>query len=153
MTAKRFLLLPLVLIFAAPSVFSAEELLPFPPEAIFVATYLGQAELVREILAAGVDTDYRNGFGDTVLHVAMFQSNLMVVRLLLDYGFDPNATIPRSGSTPLHNAVSANNVHAARLLLQHGANRFIRDRNGRTALDIARLEEKRDLVFLLLYDR
>ena len=119
------------------------------PLAILTASYRGDEKSIREILAAGADKDVRDAFGATPLHLAMFQSNLAVVKLLLDYGFDPNAVASRNGFTPLHNAVAANNADAARLLIQYGADKNIKCGNGLTPLDKARKEEKRALIFLL----
>lgn len=121
----------------------------FPPQAILNASYVGDEGMVREILAEGADKDVRNAFGDTALHIAVYQPNLMIIKLLLDYGFDPNAVATRNGNTPLHNAVAANNVNAARLLLQYGANKNIRANDGQTPLEKARKEEKRELILLL----
>jgi len=140
----------LVMAFTSAAMISAQEVkIVFPPLAIINASYVGDEEVVREILAAGVDKDVRDAFGDTALHVAIFQSNLIIVKLLLDYGFDPNAKVTKNGNTPLHNAVTANNIAAARLLLQYGANKNIRALNGQTPLDKARKDEKRDFVILL----
>ena len=121
----------------------------FPPQAILIASYRGDDELVREILAAGADKDTRDSTGATALHIAMLQSNPIVIKLLLDYGFDPNAVAARNGNTPLHNAVAANNEAAVRLLLQYGANKNIKNLDGLTPLDKARKEEKQRLVLLL----
>jgi len=121
----------------------------FPPQAILVAAYLGNETTVRQILATSPNKDIRDDYGDTALHLAMFQPNINVVKLLLDYGFDPNAKIAKNGYTPLFDAVAANNVAAARLLLQYGANKNIRARDGQTPLDKAKKEEKRELVLLL----
>ena len=121
----------------------------FPPEAIFVAAYRGDAEILREILATKPDKNVRDAFGDTALHVAIFQKDVSVVKLLLDYGFDPNAKTVRNGYTPLHNAVAANNIEAARLLLRYGANKNIKALDGLTPIDKARKEEKQAFVMLL----
>ena len=121
----------------------------FPPNAIFVASYMGNKDLVQEILAASPDKNFRDSFGDTALHVAVFQKNIDIIKLLLDYGYDPNARTTENGYTPLHNAVTANNVEAARLLLKYGANKSIKGFDGLTALDKAKKEDKRDLVMLL----
>ena len=140
-----------LLLFVIAALFAVPEEVEktFPPQAILVASYLGDAEMVKEILATGPDKDVRDAFGDTALHVAMFQKNVSVVKLLLDYGFDPNAKGIQNGYTPLHNAVSASNVAAARLLLQYGANKNAKGLDGLTPLDKARREEKRELVMLL----
>jgi ankyrin repeat protein len=125
------------------------DLIYYPPTAIINAAYAGDEEAVREILELGTDINVRSISGDTALHVAVFQQDNLIVKLLLDYGFDPNAIVPRNGYTPLHNAVSANNVAAVRLLLLYGANKNIRARDGQTPLDKARKEEKREIVILL----
>ena len=121
----------------------------FPPLAIISASFMGDEETVREILEAGTDKSVRNAFGDTALHVAMYQDNLTIVKLLLDYGFDPDAKATRNGNTPLHNAVAVNNIGAARLLIQYGANKYIKALDGLTPLDRARKEEKNEMVTLL----
>jgi len=121
----------------------------YPPHAILNASYCGDEETVRDILACGTDKDVRDSFGDTALHVAIYQKNLMIIKLLLDYGFDPNAKTTKNGNTPLHNAVAANNTGAARLLIQYGANKNIRALDGLTPLDKARKDEKRDLIMIL----
>ena len=127
----------------------AESHQAFPPHAIINASYRGDEKTVREILAAGADKDVRDAIGETALHLAMFQSNVEIVKLLLDYGFDPNAVAVKNGFTPLHNAVAANNAAAARLLLQYGANKRIRCNEGYTPLDMARKREKGDMVNVL----
>ena len=152
MSRKCFFIIVLIFIFVVPFAVpeaGGEAEKSFPPQAIIVASYRGDVEMVREILAAGPDKDIRNTSGDTALHVAMYQTNLLVIKLLLDYGFDPNAITVRTGYTPLHNAVAANNVEAARLLLQYGANKNIRGLDRLTPLDKARKEEKPALISLL----
>jgi ankyrin repeat protein len=121
----------------------------FPTHAIINASYRGDEGMVRTILSTGTDKDVRDALGSTALHAAMYQSNLMVIKLLLDNGFDPNARDTKHGHTPLHNAVAANNVGAARMLLQYRADKNIKSKEGLTPLDKARKEEKRDMVMLL----
>ena len=152
MIKNRFLLGALIFAFVLPAAVFGEYGEPggtFPPGAEFIAAYRGDAELLRAILATGVDVDARNGFGDTALHVAMFQKNLEVVRLLLEHGYDPNAIATRNGHTPLHNTIPTDNIEAARLLLQFGADRNIRNLEGRTPLAMARSQQRRALIFLL----
>ena len=151
---KKSQLLLLLGLFISISVtaVSDENLAPpilYPPYAILNASYMGDEELVRDILASGIDKNLRDNFGDTALHVAIFQKNIMIIKLLLDYGFDPNAIVISNGNTPLHNAVASNNIAAARLLIQYGANKNIRAKNGQTPLEKARKEEKQDMVRLL----
>jgi len=121
----------------------------FPPQAILVASYCGDVGMVSEILAAGADKDARDSLGATALHAAMYQKNLMVVKLLLDNGFDPNARDTLHGYTPLHDAVVADNPEAAWLLIQYRADDTIKSLDGLTPLAKARQDEKRALVNVL----
>ena len=150
MKMKNIFLITLLFIFASSFVFSDEGENAFPPHAIINASYVGDDKMVSDILAAGgVDKDIRDALGATALHVATLHANLMVVKLLLDYGFDPNARAVKNGNTPLHYAVAANNIGAARLLLQYYANKNIRNLEGLTPLDKARREGKDEMIRLL----
>lgn len=127
---------------------SAEEK-SFPPQAILTAAYKGDVEMVREILATNPDMEVRDSLGATALHDAMFQKNMEVIQLLLDYGFDVNAVSPVNGFTPLHHAVRVNNVDAAKMLLAFNADKTIKDAKGLTPLEKAKKEGKREMVLLL----
>lgn len=105
--------------------------------------------MVKKILATNPDPDVRNGFGATALHEAIWQSNLKVIELLLDYGFDVNAVVASNGYTPLHYAVWLNKPEAVRLLVQYKADKNIKDKQGLTPLEKARKEGKRDLILVL----
>ncbi len=113
------------------------------------AAHDGNVEQVKAILATHPDPDARDSFGGTALHAAMFQKDMEIVRLLLDYGMDVNAIGPKNGYTPLHDAVWGNNPEAAKLLLARGADRTIRNKSGQTALEKARSEGKEELVQIL----
>ena len=149
MAEKKLFSILLVFIFVASFGFAQESALVFPPQAIIIASYRGDDIMVKAILAAGVDKDVRDALGATALHAAMYQTNVTVVKLLLDYGFDPNVRATKNGNTPLHYAVSSNNLEAARLLLKYSANKNIRNFDGLTPLDKARREEKTDMAKLL----
>ena len=121
----------------------------YPPQAILVASYMGNEKLVLEILEAGADRDVRDSLGATALHIAIFQHKLSIVKILLEHGFDPNAKTTKTGSTPLHHAVAVNNPAAAKLLLQYGADLRIRNNEGQTPLEKAKKEGKAALVNIL----
>jgi ankyrin repeat protein len=133
-------------LFLAPGVFSQEG---YPAAAIINAAYKGDVEMVKKILATNPDPDVRNKFGATALHEAIWASNLEVIKLLLDYGFDVNAVVPSNGYTPLHYAVWLNKPDAVRLLIQYKADRNIKDKKNQTPLEKASKEGKRDLILAL----
>jgi ankyrin repeat protein len=65
------------------------------------------------------------------------QCNLPILRLLLQYGADPNRADPRIGSLPLLTAFAVGNVPCAAALRQAGAPANSRDAGGYTILHSA----------------
>jgi ankyrin repeat protein len=70
------------------------------------------------------------------------------VRLLLEYGADPN-TQDEYGDTPLHKAASEGRVEVVELLLVYGADPTVKDEDGRTPLDLARVKGRREVVSVI----
>jgi len=115
---------------------------------IHQAAYHGDIDKVRELLQKGVKPDERDSFGGTALHAAMFQKNMEIVKLLLQYHFDINAQGSQNGYTPLHDAVWANNMEAIELLLDEGAKTHLKGRDGLTPYVKAKKEGKTEIVKL-----
>jgi ankyrin repeat protein len=109
----------------------------FSSEDLEKAAYDGDKAKVIEILQSKPDVNHRDSFGGTALHAAIFQKDVSIAALLLDYGFDPNAKGLKNGYTPLHDAVWANNVEAAELLLARGAAPAIKNKDGLSAYELA----------------
>jgi ankyrin repeat protein len=115
---------------------------------IHKAAYNGDIKRVQELLSKGVNPDARDSYGGTALHAAMFQKNMEIVKLLLDYNFDVNAVGPQNGYTPLHDAVWASNIEAVRILLDRNARTDIKGKDGLTPFAKAQKEGKSDIVKL-----
>ena len=95
----------------------------------------GEAEEVRQLLAAGADIEERAGpEAFTPLHVAAMLGHEGVVRLLLSKGADMSS-VDNLGATPLH--LSAHFEAAALLLVEHGADVSAKTNQGRTPEDFA----------------
>jgi ankyrin repeat protein len=140
-------LVPVLFLLLVSGIFAQEE--HYPPTAIISAAYKGDVETVKKILVTKPDPNVRDEFGATALHEAIWVSNLEVIKLLLDYGFDVNAVVPSNGYTPLHYAVWLNRPEAVRLLLQYKADKNIKDKKNQTPLEKASKEGKRDLILAL----
>lgn len=109
-------------------------------------SYEGDIEGVKRELAKKPNPDERDSFGGTALHAAMFQANMEILALLIDYGLDVNAQGTSNGYTPLHDAVWSDNLPAVIFLIERGADQTIKAKDGLTPLDKARKENKTKIV-------
>ncbi|WP_395363894.1 ankyrin repeat domain-containing protein [Streptomyces sp. YH02] len=95
------------------------------------AAEAGDAALVAELLAAGVDPDAQERYRPTPLDLAIGKGHADVVALLLGAGADPRQyTGEYRELTPLCQAVSWGRADIARLLLAAGAPTGIQSRHG-----------------------
>lgn len=73
-----------------------------------------------------------------------------IVRLLLQHGgSNIDMRDLRAGRTALHFACESGKAGAAKLLLDWGADPFVKDEDGRSPLDVARMWDRRDCVQVL----
>lgn len=117
------------------------------------AVEAGHAKKVEELLEKGanpnIKTSIRWYHGWTPLHIAVYERNLDIVRLLIKYGANINAKT-YNRETPLHIAVYEGHWDVAKLLIDHGADVNARNNNGSTPLHIAAERGFLDIVQLLL---
>ena len=99
-------------------------------------------EVVKACLDSGVDSNARDGHGNTPLHRAAGYNKMpAVVAALIEAGADPNAE-NRSLFTPLHLAARYNeNLAVVAALLKAGADPNARNRDGKTPEDLALLNK------------
>ncbi len=98
------------------------------------------------LLKSGADPNAQNNDGITPLHNAAYPS---YVSLLLRHGANVNA-VSKSGETPLHIvAAEWERTDVLKILLENGADTTLKDRDGDTALDIAKHREDPAKVKLL----
>ncbi|EFQ36843.1 uncharacterized protein GLRG_11990 [Colletotrichum graminicola M1.001] len=89
---------------------------------LHIAAIAGHNAMVDMLLVNGrLDVDVRNSEGNTALHVAVSNQQLVTVLRLLSHGADPNAE-NAAGWTPLHTAVQMGSVDAVGALVAHGGN-------------------------------
>ena len=80
--------------------------------------YNGQGEIVRTLLASPSPmTNASNDQGETPLVIACIRNNLMIARMLIKAGADPNKALP-DGNTPLHFAAWTGNKFLGAALLE-----------------------------------
>ena len=142
---------------------------------LIAAARVGSVPIVRALVKAGADPTAREGFRDqTALMFAIPAHHPDVVRLLIEVGADihtPSKTwhehglaccqdynndsgrpmdVVQGGFTPLLYAVQSGDLESAKLLLAAGANVNDRAANGVSAIAMAAIMGRRDLLRLLV---
>lgn len=87
--------------------------------------------------------------GNSALMLAIKSNNLAATRVLLLNGVDANFTPIDSHLSPLALAVAKNNIEIVELLISHGANALQKNKQGFSAVDIARQMRYQDILNLL----
>jgi ankyrin repeat protein len=116
--------------------------------ALHVAAAAYDTVLARKLVAAGADVRAKNRRGAEPVHAAVTgapgsdtwapQRQVAVISYLIEAGADPEATAS-GGVTPLLRAVRNRCSAAVRALLEAGVDPDLRNENGSSALDLARL--------------
>lgn len=112
--------------------------------ALFIALEQGKRipkEIIKLILNAGADINAKNRYGHTPL---MFASSFggapeEILKMLIEVGSNINAITP-SGNTSLMLASQAGQATKVKILLDAGADISIQNKNGKSALQLARDE-------------
>jgi ankyrin repeat protein len=121
------------------------------------AAYNGDLKMVQVLLGYKANPNSKNSIGGTPLHGATngYQHPIRtgkrteIVRLLLEYGANPN--LGTYSYTPLHFASEAGNLEVVRALLEYGADIEPVNGDGKTAFQVA-LEERHDEIMKMLSD-
>jgi ankyrin repeat protein len=120
---------------------------------MFAAIEAGNVAIVNALLDAGASLSASNDMKDTPLHAAVVTGSEAVIRTLIARGAAINAQVERKkhqydGRTPLMNAAAGNNLTIVKLLLESGADPFLKDSAGFTALRFAEIFGKRTANYL-----
>ncbi|XP_058508292.1 ankyrin repeat and SOCS box protein 9-like isoform X1 [Solea solea] len=95
----------------------------------------GHPECIGPLVQHGADVDQQIDQSGSPLHVACSNQHLSAVRKLLQLGANVNNSV--SGDLPLHIAARLSNPELVSLLLDHGADRSLRNLEGKRAQDLA----------------
>jgi ankyrin repeat protein len=102
----------------------------------------GDPELIRALADQGQSLNHPSDYGSP-LYAAAARGHVAAVTALIELG----ANIREPG--PLHAAVSSNRPQIIRLLLAAGADPSQVDRQGRTPLDIAKIQRNAAIISIL----
>eukprot|EP01122_Echinamoeba_exundans_P010444 TRINITY_DN3914_c0_g3_i1.p1 TRINITY_DN3914_c0_g3~~TRINITY_DN3914_c0_g3_i1.p1 ORF type:complete len:778 (+),score=208.17 TRINITY_DN3914_c0_g3_i1:126-2459(+) len=100
----------------------------------------------NRFIERGVDVNAFNSFGETPLHQAVFNRSLknVIGDLLVKAGADPNLA-SGANETPLHYAVRMGREDVVKFLVGAGAKMDIKNKEGKTAFDVAIDEGHKEL--------
>lgn len=109
----------------------------------------GDIESVRALLARGALFSTVSPAGTQPIHDAALGDNAEVIQQLVKQGADVNARTREEAQTPLHIAAALGKMKSVEALIALGADRTIKDAQGRTPLDAAERAGLTEVVALL----
>ncbi|XP_054379012.2 fibronectin type 3 and ankyrin repeat domains protein 1 isoform X4 [Pongo abelii] len=120
-------------------------------DSLMLACYAGHLDVVKYLRRHGASWQARDLGGCTALHWAADGGHCSVIEWMIKDGCEVDVVDTGSGWTPLMrvSAVSGSQ-RVASLLIDAGANVNVKDRNGKTPLMVAVLNNHEELVQLLL---
>jgi uncharacterized protein len=124
---------------------------------LYLAVVRGRENLVEKLLAKGANPNIADSGGATPLTEACVGANVKpnIVKMLLDKGANPNMPENLSGAHSLiwiasnKDVSSDKRIEVAKMLLAKGADKSLKDKKGRTALDWAKQSDNKDVAELL----
>ncbi|AFY00840.1 ankyrin repeat domain-containing protein [Bdellovibrio bacteriovorus] len=115
---------------------------------IFEEARSGNCEALMQYLDLGGGIEIRNFKGHTLLMLAAYNNQHEAAELLIDHGADVNST-DDMGNSVLMGVCFKGHANMAELLLSSGARMEEKNPHGMTALDLARVFGRKDVVSLL----
>ncbi|MCK5768460.1 MAG: ankyrin repeat domain-containing protein [Candidatus Atribacteria bacterium] len=120
-------------------------------------------EMLPLLLEAGADPNSKAGAGRTAqknstvlskmtsltLNNKSEEEEYQIVEMFLSYGADPNIAHKTAGSIPLMAAAYKGDVRLVKLFLEYGVDPNLKDKQGRTALDMAKKKQQQGVIDLL----
>ncbi|XP_071395073.1 ankyrin repeat and SOCS box protein 9-like isoform X1 [Centroberyx affinis] len=95
----------------------------------------GHPECIETLVQHGADVDQHIDQSGSPLHMACSNQHLSTARKLLQLGASVNSSV--SGDSPLHIAARLSSPELVSVLLDHGADRSLRNTEGKQPLDLA----------------
>ncbi|KAL8948819.1 MAG: hypothetical protein Q9222_005026 [Ikaeria aurantiellina] len=116
-----------------------------------LAAFYGLPQALHDLLPTLQELNAVVHEARSLLHLAAYNDQESIVRLLLDHGADIECrTVDDDSTTPLHIALNRGSMKAATLLVSRGANPNVVDGKGWTPLSLINCEHPAPIVRLLL---
>merc|ERR1711872_937664 len=120
--------------------------IPNEQSILYAMAVLGYGEAVNTLLEYGSFVDVGQDDGWSPLMAATYNSKMFVVKTLLKHGANINAVTIDTGDTALHFAVQQFDKDIVYLLLKNGADPQIENKNGSTAMDLAKKDSVKGMI-------
>ena len=127
----------------------SEAELSFSNTGFVQAVEYGMYKETQAFLKAGFSADTENSEGVSLISLAVRNSDIDIIRLLMSYNASLNTIARDRRSNPLIDAVSSDDIEVADMLIKSGVDLNFRNRNGQTALIVAigaRMKETAELL-------
>ena len=116
---------------------------------LMIAAQNNNINVIKILLDNKVNIEDVRKRGGTALSFAADKENIDIVKLLLENGANINAQDLEMGITPLMNCAYMNKVNTVDFLLKNSADKSIKDKSGKTALDYAKMRKNKKIIILL----
>ncbi|XP_048465114.1 ankyrin-1-like [Rhincodon typus] len=116
---------------------------------LHIASRLGKADIVQQLLQHGASPDAATTSGYTPLHISAREGHEDVASVLLEQGASLSVNT-KKGFTPLHVAAKYGRMEVANLLLQKSASPNASGKSGLTPLHVAAHYDNQKVALLLL---
>ncbi|KAK6916856.1 Ankyrin repeat [Dillenia turbinata] len=112
---------------------------------------VGDVEGLKNALASGANKDEEDSEGRTALHFACGYGEVKCAQILLEAGATVDA-LDKNKNTALHYAAGYGRKDCVALLLENGAAVTLQNLDGKTPIDVAKLNNQHDVLKLLEKD-
>ncbi|GAB4849843.1 Ankyrin repeat domain-containing protein 2B [Ancistrocladus abbreviatus] len=112
---------------------------------------VGDVEGLKNALASGADADEEDSEGRTALHFACGYGEVKCAQVLLEAGAKVDA-LDKNKNTALHYAAGYGRKECVALLLENGAAVTLQNLDGKTPIDVAKLNNQNEVLKLLEKD-
>jgi len=113
------------------------------------AAIRGQNESIKALCSHGANIAKKELLGGfNTLHAAAYSGHAECIHTLINLLRDVDYIDARDNyyNTPLHKAAERGNVECVRALLEHGVDRNVKNLRGKTAADMAKSEEIKEMI-------
>ncbi|XP_043705430.1 ankyrin repeat domain-containing protein 2A-like isoform X1 [Telopea speciosissima] len=112
---------------------------------------VGDVEGLKKALSSGADKDEEDSEGRTALHFACGYGEVKCAQVLLEAGAKVDA-VDKNKNTALHYAAGYGRKECVALLLENGAAVTLQNLDGKTPIDVAKLNNQQEVLKLLEKD-